>query len=158
MASVWWVEGGEYSSWRIKAIFSTKEKATEYVRVHNASCPKEERISQYDIKEKPLDAPFDDTLGEWMVHISVEGKSLNEYGTGQWSLDGFDRSTPRWFQRRFQGYELNGLRYVKKDEPVFIGFGKTKEHARRSAEDLRREYIATYGKRYVPPPEEGAHG
>lgn len=154
MASVWWVEGGEYSGWHIKAIFSTKKKAEEYVRTYNASCPEEYRLAPDDIAEKPLDEPIPPVIGEWMVHLSVNGNTTKNFGEGQWNEDSYGGMKSSWIQRS----DWDGNKWVKKDEPIFVGFGQTREHARRSAEDLRREYIAAYGKRYVPPPKECLHG
>lgn len=154
MASVWWVEAGEYSDWHVKAIFSTKEKAEEYVRVYNASCPKDKHLKADSIKEQLLDAPIGENIGEWMVHISVRGTATKEYGAGQWLESGFGDFTTSWHQRQ----EWNGIEWIKKDEPIFVGIGKTREHARRSAEDLRREYIVAHGNKFVPMPEEDLHG
>ena len=154
MASVWWVQAGRYSDWHIKAIFSTKAKAEEYVRVYNASCPKDNRLPPDAVREKPLDEPIPSLIGQWMVHLSVNGTTMEEYGTGQWSEDGYGDDGPSWMRR----FDFDGGRLVKKDEPIFIGFGETREHARRSADSLRREYIVTHGKRYVPHPRDERDG
>lgn len=154
MASVWWVEAGEYSDWHVKAIFSTKEKADEYVRVYNASCDEPNRIPPDSVQEKPIDKPIPDLIGHWMIHIGISGNLTKMYGNGDWCEGGPDIEKSGWFQK----LDWRGGKLVAFDEPIFYGVGKTKEHARRQAEDLRREYIATYGKKFVPMPEEDLHG
>lgn len=146
MTSVWWVESGEYSSWHIKGIFSTRERAEQYVDAYNKSAneagrmPWDGPLTYRDIVEKEVDEQWEYPIGNYQVMVSAEGN----VGPASWDERAETRSA-FWDNTWEKGRYLN--------RPFFVGYGKTPEHARRAAEDLRREYKAIYGDNWVEPPK-----
>lgn len=63
------VTSGEYSDYRIDAVFTTKEKAVDYVEQHG---------TRYDIEEYDLDEEVEKKTQLWSVEFSVEDGELYE--------------------------------------------------------------------------------
>lgn len=67
MEKVYIVTSGEYSDYHICKVFSTKEKADEYV---------DARGSEYSIEEWEVDKEFDRGARIWEVSMSADGKEI----------------------------------------------------------------------------------
>lgn len=62
------VTSGEYSDYHIDAVFSTKEKAVDYVEQHG---------TYYDIKEYDIDKEVEKKAQLWQISFSVEDGKLH---------------------------------------------------------------------------------
>lgn len=123
---VYLVTSGKYSDYRVLAIFSTLDLAGRYV---SAITGTDQCDSINDIEEYPLDGPRDNLPGAWLLDIDESGEIVME---------------PFWSM-----YEGIGAPEAFTDEAGtrrFSGRGVTVEHARRSAEELRRQTLALEGK------------
>ena len=61
------VTSGEYSEYEINAVFSTKEKAVEYVEQHG---------TYYDIEEYDLDKEVEKKTQLWIIEFCIENGEL----------------------------------------------------------------------------------
>lgn len=115
-AKAYIVTSGSYSEYHIEAVFSTAELAEEYVaRVNGPDEWSDRRVEEWD-----MDEPREAWPGCWKVGIDETGKVLYAW----WSDEGCS-CDPAVSSMGF-----------------FVGWGPTMEHARRSAEQLRRETLA----------------
>ena len=133
------VTKGEYSNYRIVALFSTEERADEYVSELNQDAYAYARVEEYE-----LDTPRDDLEGCWSIVIDQDGTLVSE----TWDNLG----TPSDSARRLERTSVVRLSLKPTTLEHFLvnqfeGYGLTKEHARRSAEELRRQVIALEGKK-----------
>jgi len=119
MAKVWLVTSGSYSEYHVCAAFSTPEAAKLYAKHCNG--PDEEDAEGYVVEEYVLDAPRGTWPGAYVVTVQRDGQVERSW----WSGDSEEDWTPA---------AVSGER--------FLGYGRTEEHARRSAEQLRRETLA----------------
>ena len=132
---IYTVECGDYSDYHIKGFFSTRERALQFIARFNElekngwNGP----LTDKNIVEHVLDEHTPPDIGGWTVTISDEGSVVYS----DWDLD----HNPH--EKATMDQSVNKGRYM--GVANFVGFGVTEEHARRSAEDLRREYIATHG-------------
>ena len=122
MAKIWIVTSGDYSAYAIDAVFSTEELAQAYVR--HLTGPEE--WADYHVEEYELDVPREEWPGAWLVRVLRDGSVFSE----EWS----DGSSPRDRPVHFDAMTTYPEHWV--------GCGPTPEHARRSAEQLRREMLA----------------
>jgi hypothetical protein len=118
------VSEGSYSDYRIVAIFSTREKAQEYIDSCHAEQWSEKEIEEYD-----LDLPREELPGCYEVRIKADGTVIES----TWAS---------WGRSNLPADHFGGNVYADYRD-TFRGFGETTEHARRSAEELRRATIAT---------------
>ena len=137
MKKIFLVTDGEYSDYRVRAVFSDKEKADEFARLGNY-----ERVEEY-----PLDIEFKDPgYDTYRVEINERGSS-------------FVQILPRIGNKGIPIKEC-WLRTWKDSDPTSISYregleGKSKswrlswageaksgEHARRHVEELRRQILA----------------
>lgn len=114
MSKVYIVTDGDYSDYRIRAVFSTRKAAEEFVATRTVST---------DIEEWGMDLPREELPGCWCVIVKADGTVWSSRYE-EWAI----ATEPA---RKYGG-----------SQPRFMGFGTTEEHARRSAEQLRRETIA----------------
>jgi hypothetical protein len=63
------VTSGEYSDYGIEAVFTTKEKANDYVEQHG---------TYYNIEEYDLDEEVEKKTQLWYIEFGVEGGKLSE--------------------------------------------------------------------------------
>jgi hypothetical protein len=133
---VYLVTSGNYSDYGVDAVFSTREMAEAAVAIANARRRAAAEIQDsklwpddlYDIEEKLLD-----------VWPTSEGGAFEV-----WITDGGAVTYAAWTH----SYEPDMPARIGNDHLVgrpstFIGYGETAEHARRSAEELRRVTITT---------------
>ena len=116
------VTAGEYSDYSIYACFSSKELAEKYV----------EWLENSIIEEWDLDSPEEMSKGCYCVKIDTKGNVIR------------NEKVCENIKKPHKGSIIRQSPYGLID--VIIGCGKTEEHARRSAEDLRREILAFEGK------------
>lgn len=122
--SVYLVSAGSYSDFEIVAAFSTREKAQAYLDDVNG--PEGDGPLNKEIEEYALDRPREELPGCWAVVIDEGGAVAYSWRTSAMSTD---PAHPRSVYRD------------QKDYPGFMGYGRTEEHARRSAEELRRRTL-----------------
>lgn len=78
---IWAVSSGEYSDYRVNAVFSTKEKAEAYAARFNKLV--RHRSDEYGVEEYPLDPEMpEEGLSCWLVFIEANGdiKRVDESG------------------------------------------------------------------------------
>ena len=75
MAKIYIVTSGDYSDYRIDAVFSTKEKAEEYVQQHGTNY----RIEDYDIDEE-----VKKEIKIWCVKMRFDNFEVSECIGGGW--------------------------------------------------------------------------
>ena len=130
------VAPGEYSDYHIKAIFSTRELASEFIAEYNRLVTdKWTKIDGFPIEEWDVDEYTARPLGCWQVDIEENG-AVRRKG---WDLEHDPHAPPTVHD----GYMTSGAGFVPRH---FIGYGKTVEHARRSAEELRRQTLILEGE------------
>ena len=66
---VYIVTSGDYDDYRIDEVFSTKEKAEEYIECFGDKC---------SIEEYNLDNPIEPKENIWYVNFKLDGNELNE--------------------------------------------------------------------------------
>jgi hypothetical protein len=115
MSKAYLVTSGDYSDYRIVGVFSTREAAEACI----------DRQAEYgsdnnDIEEWDLDLPLEMQLGCYVCRVDADGEVVTE-----------QRST-----------YYTACEPAKKIGRLFQGYGKTPEHAKRSAIDLWREWKA----------------
>jgi hypothetical protein len=90
MAKIYVVTSGDYSDYRIDAVFSTKEKAEELLarKGHHRSDGGENyvRYGRYTIEEYDLDPDDTGILPKWNVTITTNVLT-NEVSAHAWSMD-----------------------------------------------------------------------
>lgn len=132
MSKVYLVSEGSYSDYSVIAAFSTREGAEAYI-AHLKGDGSTKSYSQVndEPEEMDIDVPRETWPGAWQVTIDIDGAVTDTVWTAQtlpvgpyhWKAVGVGQ---RWgTPERFAGY------------------GETPEHARRSAEELRRVTLAT---------------
>lgn len=128
-AKVYLVTTGTYSDYRVRAVFSSEMKAELYMEEVRAY----ELYAEWnDIKEYPLDGPREELPGAWRAIVCEDGEMPDR---PYWLNDQTASGSPGMWPR------------VAPNQPRrFYGFGLTAEHARRSAEELRRQTLALEGK------------
>ena len=122
MDKVYIVTEGEYSDYAICGVFTTREAADQAIKLG------EFRYAEVEV---------------WTLNETAD--SPVQYHAGV-LLDG----TVKFVHDIGPRYDLDGVYYepraVKTTEGLyFYGYGKTAEHARRAADQLRREYKVTAG-------------
>ena len=123
---VFLVTTGQYSDFTVRAVFSNRAAAAAYEKYLAAQAAETEapfELLYPRIIEMVLDTPQEELPGAWRVEITEDGEEWWE----EW--DNVLPTTPP-------------KKITDQEQLVFIGYGKTKEHARRSAEQLRRETLA----------------
>jgi hypothetical protein len=130
MPKVFVVTRGSYSDYGIVAIFSSREKALEITR---APAGVEDYSDFNEIEEYELDEPRERLPGCYRVTVEADGQVSTRYKAAWIDEQSTEPATiwsdtPEGKNRRF------------------VGYGATFEHARRSAEELRRQTLATEGK------------
>jgi hypothetical protein len=132
---VYLVTSGSYSDYSVNAVFSTREMAEAAIATANARRREAADLrgvvlgsyfdrDEYEVEEKPLDVWSANEAGAFEVWITDSGAvKYSDWMPGQ-SPDEVAVATTPPFDARY-----------------FIGYGETAEHARRSAEELRRVTI-----------------
>jgi hypothetical protein len=151
MAKIYLVSSGDYSDYRIDAVFSTKEKAEELLLRKGHKRIESEHgyvfYGTYSIEEYDLDPDDTGVLPKWVVNIRTDVLS-NEVTSNSWSVNYgllFDSSQPARREPKFTpAYE-----WIKDVGHRLIGWqvsylveAETKELAEKIAADWRREDIA----------------
>lgn len=95
MAKIYIVTSGDYSDYGIEAVFSTKEKAEEYVQQHGTNY----RVEDYDIDEEVVKKE----IKIWRVSMSFDTFEVVECRAGLWG-DGWGYHMKDTFE-----YYLNWL-------------------------------------------------
>lgn len=129
MAKVYVVTSGDYSDYHVSAAFSTRDAADTYAALNNH--PREQWYETYRVEEFDLDTPIErPTTGAYIVELWHDGDIDHSH---------FDAAgDPR------QPAIVLPLSYNPEAPPDpegrhrYRGYGKSVEHARRSAEELRR--------------------
>lgn len=117
---------GEYSDYRVVAAYSSRSKAKALVDHLNGPEGGSACIEPYVVDAEPVP-----TTGCFVVTLNESGTVLR----GEW--DSKATEAPPSCEVRETAYE----------PVVFRGTGPTREHARRSAEELRRQEVVLYGVR-----------
>jgi hypothetical protein len=130
---VYVVTSGAYSDYGISAVFSTREKAEEFIRLRRefGTTNLDGTVfysDEYTVEEYALDEEPVPKTGAFWARIWDDG-------TGNITWWG-DRDPNAHAFVENQQYAVPGR------HRVFNGFGETREHARRSAEELRRATLA----------------
>jgi hypothetical protein len=126
MTTVYLVSKGEYSDYRIVAVFSAREPADAYVAETN----ERDTYAYARVEEHDLDTPREALPGCYAVGLNLHGEVVDS----DWDSVSAPSDPPEerpWADGR-QGR-------------FFWGYGQSVEHARRSAENLRRETLAAEG-------------
>jgi hypothetical protein len=131
--TVYLVSSGSYSDYHVDAVFSTREAAEAAIATANARRREAADLcgvvrgsyfdrDEYEIEEKPLDVWTQDLSGAFEVWITDSGAvKYADWEVGQSPTGPAIVVAPVYGAERY-----------------FLGFGETAEHARRSAEELRR--------------------
>lgn len=134
---VFLVSGGDYSDYHVKAIFSTLAAAEQFIVEEQAAWesvnPNRSRFLQYAVEERDMDSPVAES-GGFQVVIDRTGAILKE--------DFFHPFTPCDPEFEERAWHFQTRTYVWN----FTGYGRTLEHARRSAEELRRQTLTLRGE------------
>ena len=117
MDKVYAVSEGAYSDYRIVAVFDNKEEAEKF-RVNHLGGGNYAYVEDW-----PLNTKMEDAFC-WQVRVNKEG-------------------TVTYSSRELRSGDERPGKYRGRDGLEFQGYGKTEEHGRRQAEDLRREYLAS---------------
>ena len=153
MASVWIVEKGEYSDRNIRGVFSSEEKAKEFVAIYWTpdKTKMQEYASAYDITEYELDKESSHP-GEfpYKVILCEEGASIQpgfgrrggiSPGASARRMD----SDPGWEHIRAYGWASHGdERCTDEESRILITecWARDEEHAIKIAADRRAEFLA----------------
>lgn len=133
MSLAYVVTSGSYSDYGITAVFSTREAADRYCAWQNGpEAASRSDDSAYRVEEYELDVPFE-PHGCFVFTIREPHPKWPDWHHAHyecWSPTS-DPHTPARFEEQT---EWTGRGWT--------GYGETKEHARRSAEELRRRMIA----------------
>ncbi len=139
MTKCYIVTSGEYSDYRIWAVFSAERAAQDYAKDVGWGS----RVETYRV-----DIPRSELGGAHVVVVDQEG-TVRDSRYGIYNLP----STPAERRREIVvwTYKLARLRNEKIRQKhflvnEFIGYGLTEEHARRSAEELRRATLSVEGR------------
>ena len=133
MSTIYIVTSGSYSDYGIRGVYTTREAAQQFCDDINSIAGR--CFDDYEIEEWEADAPREDRGPGWEVALDANGNvvwsSLDEL-----NIPGI---APKVETRVWHnGQWTAGLRVT--------GYGITEEHARRSAEEARRQHIALHGK------------
>lgn len=126
MSTVYAVSSGCYSDYSILAVFSTRELAEKYVAYQNGPESDGTEYANAGIEEWELDTPFTPT-GRYACRVTVGTTKQHIY----WYPDEDPTATT----------DIEWPGKYNKDTHV-IGYGPTKEHARRSAAEMARAILA----------------
>ena len=134
MSTIYIVTSGSYSDYRIRGVYTTRKAAQQFCDDINSIAGRG-RGYEYRIEEWEADAPREDRPPAWRVGLDADG---NVQVSAQ--DDHETPSTPPLVQTKswHNGQCTAGL--------WVTGYGITEEHARRSAEEARRQHIALHGK------------
>lgn len=125
---VYIVTSGSYSDYGIRGVFLDKAAAEAWVAEHNER--KARYRDDYEIEEWDADKPREEFNGCYSVTVDKNGSVVAD--ETQWSDYHAPSEPARLIAQRF------GINGPPPNLPHFEGFGPTVEHARRSAEELRR--------------------
>lgn len=155
MASVYLVTSGTYSDYRVEAVFSTREKARAFIRQQvgpeewakiqafsqpatassnpglPAASDAQEIGDQYNIEEYDLDQPIEPKRGQYVAELYPDGTLRTPI---RWDPDAIWQKTAS-----------EGVTDHAGGRAIYTGYGSTPEHARRSADEYRRQDIAVFG-------------
>lgn len=118
MSNIFIVTSGEYSDYRISAVFSTKELAKEYIQHHG---------SDYRVEEYPLDDRVDNVL--WNVLIKIDNHNV--------------LSCRKIGEHEYK-YLINSVRYVESPNGKCLSFGviaRTAEKAKKIANERLNQVL-----------------
>lgn len=127
MSRIYLVSDGSYSDYYIVAAFSARELAEAFVKEqdeHSLASFDKPGKSDYRVEEMEIDgAPKSVWAGCWYAVLYDNGGGYTAWrdGGNPHTPASMDDPTSRGYGRR-----------------AFTGYGETREHARRSAEELRR--------------------
>lgn len=124
--TVYVVTSGKYSDYSIRAIFTTRGRAESFCDEYNEA----EDYNKAEIEVWEADQPREELPPAWYVVIDATGTVVRS----ELNASSRPNDSPRH----------------SKSLDVFTGCGLTKEHARRSAEELRRQTLTAP---YIPVPE-----
>lgn len=145
MDEIYVVTAGAYSDFHIVAIFSEKDRAEEYAEEYESF--RYSDMGEARVKTWPLDEPREELDGRYEVRIGPDGNvrdvNASEYGTPNEEPEHIFERQNSWSDR----YTVSGeFEHHIFQVCEFEGYGQTEEEARRSAEQLRREFINTIGR------------
>lgn len=126
MSICYGVSSGSYSDYGVSAIFSTREKAEAWLARHGIALTD----TSWDIEEFPFDEVPTETHGGYKVELRSNGEVYSRHYD-----DGIDIRMPATVEKDRFGYG--------RGKDAYIGYGRTEEHARRSAEEYRRACLAS---------------
>lgn len=126
MSICYGVSSGSYSDYGVSAIFSTREKAEAWLARHGIVIT-EDAYDYYQIEEFSFDEAPTETHGGYKVELYPNGEVYTRHYS-----DDIDIRTPATIQKGRFNYGGD----------AYIGYGRTEEHARRSAEEYRRACLA----------------
>jgi hypothetical protein len=111
-------------------MFSTQAGADDFIAEFNGLRQLSwDKLDPTDVEKWELDTYTARPLGGWCASIDKNGNLIN----GMWDLEQDPHEPPKyWPWRQPEGGGING-------------HGITLEHARRSAEELRRQMLTTPG-------------
>jgi hypothetical protein len=151
MAKIYIVSSGDYSDYRIDAVFSTKEKAEELLARKGHKRSESEHgyayYGRYMIEEHELDPDDTGVLPKWTVCITTDVLT-NTVTSNSWSGEYgllFDKNQPARRDPKFApAYEwIKGVGSRLRGWLVsYLVEAETKEQAEKIAADWRREDIA----------------
>lgn len=132
------VSSGSYSDYQVCCVFSTEEKAKAWADRHNGP----ERQDCYFVEEMGFDEPVPEGLGSF--HATFEdGEHLFQFGPRTetqvyWDPDGPPHSPATVRREEKVITRPNGETCVLFRGLKYEAWGETREHARRSVDELRR--------------------
>lgn len=139
MTTVYAVSHGTYSDYNVDALFSSREMAQAFMDAQMApfvACDQDDYNDFNDIKEYELDTPLCPIAGCFEVVINWLGgvvhKHYDAYARSDSPPVRVAKARDRWYHE-YWGPSPAG--------DAFCGSGPTLEHARRSAEELRRATV-----------------
>jgi hypothetical protein len=135
MKKVFAVSSGEYSDYRVVAIFTTEEKAETYMNAVPSS-------DYNDIEEYELDPPIADLIkrgyGIWLVHMLLDGSTEQVRKKGLDSFAVSDMGHTLWRRSKALYYTGTGT----PDVLVSTVWAKNREHAIKIVNEHRIRLIA----------------
>ena len=140
---VYLVTKGDYSDYRIEAVFSTKEKAEEYVRIY---CP-EGTTEEYSVDDESIYNGFPHGLATWWVTMAEDGRIDKTYHLGvpriDWAYD-----TWRFIRHRTDEIQ-SGLKCYINAQPTYgpwmldmTVLARDEKHAIKIVNEKRAQLIA----------------
>ena len=120
MVKIYVVTSGSYSDYKIRGIFTTKEKAELYVESFYG------RIEEYSLN--PYERKLSEGFKPFKVHMNIEG-STEKYGVGV----GNGESDDNWFANNYENDEIHLVANM---------WAKDNKHAIKIANERRCVFIA----------------